>query len=127
MSLKETSPVNVLVLFLAIVFGPMGLHRLYLRSRWGIAYLPAFYAALMLTASKIDSIRFSGFSILVLLVILYISDIYRIFKGFLIDRSDAKVGRIRFMIAGLLCAVLGVIVVGPPIVLFRLVTFPSGL
>ena len=127
MSLKETPRVNVLVLFLAIVFGPIGLHRLYLRSRWGIAYLPALYAALMLTASKIGSVRFLGFSIIVLLVILYISDIYRISKGLLTDRGDARVGRIRFMIAGLLYAVLGVIAVGLPIVLFRLVTFPRGL
>lgn len=126
MSVNRTPHPNVLLLCLAIVFGPIGLHRLYLKSHWGIAYFPALYAGLVLIVSKIGSVWFFGSSILALLSILYVSDIYRIFKGSLTDRRGANIGRVRFMITGLLCAIFGVIAVGLLIVMFRLVPLPRA-
>jgi TM2 domain-containing membrane protein YozV len=113
-------------LCLAIFLGPLGLHRLYLRSWWGVAYLPVLYAGIVLTASAFIAIKIFGYGLLVMLSVLYVTDIYRIVKGDLKDGKSVQFSVAGFIVVGLISALSALIAIGILIVAFRIVSFSVG-
>lgn len=115
---------NKSALVLAIIFGILGVHRLYLRSWSGIAYIPAILAGITLTASPFIVASYIGWCTIVLVSIFYVSDIYRICVGKLNDSTNEARGRTKFIILGLFYALALWFLVGILIIVTRVIQFP---
>jgi hypothetical protein len=67
-------------LMYAVLLGPLGVHRLYLRSWTGLPYLPALLTGIVLTDSPYTFGKFFGWFLLLILCGAYIVDIILILR-----------------------------------------------
>lgn len=112
-------------LILAIVFGVLGIHRLYMRSWSGVAYIPALLTGVTLTASPLIIASSIGWCLVALVTIFYMSDCYRIYTGKLNSNVHEGHGRTKFIILGLFYALVLWFLLGLLIIFTRVIQFPS--
>lgn len=90
-------------LMYAVLLGPLGVHRFYLRSWTGLPYLPALLTGIVLTDSPYKFGKFFGWFLLLILCGAYVVDIVLILRNKL--RLFGGYERKGFIGKGLGCAV----------------------
>lgn len=94
------------LLILAVLFGPTGIHRLYMQNLVGWLQMSLFYLAYLLYNSQFIVVERMSYIIILMALYMYIMDISIIYNNKLFGKDWKKIYKIIFFVFGLVFSLL---------------------